>query len=79
MIIIIDIIIIIIINNNIIFFNAIHTNFIITIISFIILRLIIFSWAYSHCEIVGWGMQEYNNSDSYPDSVRGAQIQGKYS
>jgi len=31
-------------------------------------------WRYSHCEIVGWGMQEYNNSDSYPDSVRGAQI-----
>ncbi|XP_023345706.1 tryptase gamma [Eurytemora carolleeae] len=31
-------------------------------------------WANSHCEIVGWGMQEYNNTDSYPDSVRAAQI-----
>jgi len=31
-------------------------------------------WRYSHCEIVGWGMQEYNNTESYPDSVRAATI-----
>jgi len=31
-------------------------------------------WEYSDCEIVGWGMQEYNNTDSYPDSVRAASI-----
>ena len=35
-----------------------------------------FRWLYSDCEIVGWGMQEYNNTDSYPDSVRAASIQG---
>jgi len=29
---------------------------------------------YSHCEIAGWGMQEYNNSNTYPDSVRAAKI-----
>jgi len=27
-----------------------------------------------HCEIAGWGMTEYNNSNSYPDSVRSARI-----
>ena len=27
-----------------------------------------------HCEIAGWGMTEYNNSASYPDSVRAARI-----
>lgn len=27
-----------------------------------------------HCEIAGWGMTEYNNSNSYPDSVRAARI-----
>ena len=27
-----------------------------------------------HCEIAGWGMTEYNNSNSYPDSVRAAPI-----
>ena len=27
-----------------------------------------------HCEIAGWGMTEYNNSASYPDSIRAAQI-----
>jgi len=27
-----------------------------------------------HCEISGWGMTEYNNSNSYPDSVRAARI-----
>lgn len=27
-----------------------------------------------HCEIAGWGMTEYNNSNSYPDSVRAATI-----
>lgn len=32
------------------------------------------SWTFDHCEIAGWGMQEYNNSDSYPDSVRAARI-----
>ena len=26
------------------------------------------------CEIAGWGMTEYNNSNSYPDSVRAARI-----
>ena len=26
----------------------------------------------SHCEIAGWGMTEYNNTSSYPDSVRAA-------
>ena len=25
-----------------------------------------------HCEIAGWGMTEYNNTSSYPDSVRAA-------
>lgn len=29
----------------------------------------------NHCEIAGWGMTEYNNTSSYPDSVRGARIQ----
>ena len=33
-----------------------------------------FSLRYAHCEIAGWGMQEYNNSDSYPDSIRAARI-----
>jgi len=28
-----------------------------------------------HCEISGWGMMEYNNTASYPDSVRAAAIQ----
>ena len=28
-----------------------------------------------HCEIGGWGMQEYNNTASYPDSARAARIQ----
>lgn len=27
-----------------------------------------------HCEIAGWGMTEYNNTSSYPDSVRSARI-----
>jgi len=27
-----------------------------------------------HCEIAGWGMTEYNNTNSYPDSVRAARI-----
>ena len=27
-----------------------------------------------HCEIAGWGMTEYNNSASYPDSIRAARI-----
>ena len=27
-----------------------------------------------HCEIAGWGMTEYNNTSSYPDSVRAARI-----
>lgn len=27
-----------------------------------------------HCEIAGWGMTEYNNTNSYPDSIRAAQI-----
>ncbi len=27
-----------------------------------------------HCEIAGWGMTEYNNTASYPDSVRAARI-----
>ena len=27
-----------------------------------------------HCEIAGWGMTEYNNTGSYPDSVRAAKI-----
>lgn len=31
-------------------------------------------WRSSDCEISGWGMQQYNNSDSYPDSVRAAKI-----
>ena len=26
----------------------------------------------NHCEIAGWGMTEYNNTSSYPDSVRAA-------
>ena len=41
------------------------------------MNFLLFSWLYSDCEIVGWGMQEYNNTDSYPDSVRAASIQGK--
>ena len=32
-------------------------------------------WSTSHCEISGWGMQEYNNTASYPDSVRAARIE----
>jgi len=32
-------------------------------------------WSTSHCEISGWGMQEYNNTASYPDSIRAARIQ----
>ena len=35
---------------------------------------ILFRWEGSHCEIGGWGMQEYNNTDSYPDSARAATI-----
>jgi len=31
-------------------------------------------WAGEHCEIAGWGMQEYNNTNSYPDSARAAKI-----
>jgi len=31
-------------------------------------------WRGTHCEIAGWGMQEYNNTASYPDSVRAAKI-----
>jgi len=31
-------------------------------------------WSSQHCEIAGWGMQEYNNTESYPDSVRAAKI-----
>ncbi|QQP42396.1 Uncharacterized protein FKW44_017044, partial [Caligus rogercresseyi] len=27
-----------------------------------------------HCEIHGWGMTEYNNTESYPDSIRAARI-----
>ncbi len=27
-----------------------------------------------HCEIAGWGMTEYNNTASYPDSLRAARI-----
>ena len=34
----------------------------------------LFRWEGSHCEIGGWGMQEYNNTDSYPDSARAATI-----
>lgn len=29
----------------------------------------------NHCEIAGWGMTEYNNTESYPDSIRAARIQ----
>ena len=36
--------------------------------------VILFRWSGSHCEIAGWGMQEYNNTNSYPDSVRAAVI-----
>jgi len=32
-------------------------------------------WEDMHCEIGGWGMQEYNNTASYPDSARAARIQ----
>ena len=32
-------------------------------------------WSTAHCEISGWGMQEYNNTASYPDSVRAARIE----
>jgi len=28
----------------------------------------------NHCEISGWGMQEYNNTSSYPTSIRAAKI-----
>jgi len=28
----------------------------------------------NHCEIAGWGMQEYNNTSSYPTSIRAAKI-----
>jgi len=31
-------------------------------------------WEKSHCEIAGWGMQEYNNTNSYPDSIRATKI-----
>jgi len=31
-------------------------------------------WRNRHCEIAGWGMMEYNNTRSYPDSVRAARI-----
>ena len=31
-------------------------------------------WYGEYCEIAGWGMQAYNNTDSYPDSIRAAQI-----
>jgi len=31
-------------------------------------------WRGGHCEIAGWGMQEYNNTASYPDSIRAAKI-----
>jgi len=31
-------------------------------------------WVSDHCEIAGWGMQEYNNTASYPDSIRAARI-----
>lgn len=31
-------------------------------------------WKYGHCEIAGWGMQEYNNTSSYPSSIRAARI-----
>lgn len=31
-------------------------------------------WRSEHCEIAGWGMQEYNNTSSYPTSVRAAKI-----
>jgi len=34
----------------------------------------LFRWGTSHCEISGWGMQEYNNTASYPDSIRAARI-----
>lgn len=36
-------------------------------------------WSAQHCEISGWGMQEYNNTNSYPDSVRAAKITVKHS
>jgi hypothetical protein len=36
--------------------------------------IFVFRWERSHCEIAGWGMQEYNNTASYPDSVRAARI-----
>jgi V8-like Glu-specific endopeptidase len=29
---------------------------------------------HNHCEIAGWGRQEYNNKNSYPDSIRAARI-----
>ena len=35
-------------------------------------------WERSHCEIAGWGMQEYNNTASYPDSVRAARIKVRW-
>jgi len=35
----------------------------------------LYRWSTSHCEISGWGMQEYNNTASYPDSVRAARIE----
>ena len=31
-------------------------------------------WRGAHCEISGWGMQEYNNTASYPDSTRAVKI-----
>eukprot|EP00092_Neocalanus_flemingeri_P086090 GFUD01108432.1.p1 GENE.GFUD01108432.1~~GFUD01108432.1.p1 ORF type:complete len:358 (-),score=94.66 GFUD01108432.1:234-1307(-) len=34
-------------------------------------------WKSRHCEIAGWGMQEYNNTASYPDSVRAARIKSE--
>jgi hypothetical protein len=30
--------------------------------------IILSRWRTSDCEISGWGMQQYNNSESYPDS-----------
>ena len=33
-----------------------------------------FSLKSHHCEIAGWGRQEYNNSATYPDSIRAARI-----
>ena len=40
----------------------------------ILMTIVVDRWESSHCELAGWGMQEYNNTESYPDSVRAARI-----